>query len=118
MDSSNIKRFWNTAPILFPFAALFHIVILISSIYTLYPTPITQIDWIRPLLIFVYTSLSIFICNLNKKAALAYIILTLLTLTVAVYSGFGSDWGKFAEALVPINLIISIFILVYYKKFK
>ncbi len=118
MEDSFIKRLFTKPPILFPLAALFHIIISTSAIITLYPTPLSQRDWLRPLGMMVFSILSIFLCTMRKWSAMAYVALSIVCLALLYFSKVDSPEFIIGNSFFPFNIILSFFILLLFKRFK
>lgn len=118
MKDSFIKKLLTKPPILFPLAALFHIIISISAIITLYPTPFSQRDWLRPLGMIVFSILSIFLCTMHKWSAISYVALSIISLALLYFCKGDSPEFIFGNSFFPFNLILSFFILLLFKRFK
>lgn len=113
----NIKQFFSKPPILFPLAALFHLVLSVLSIAILWPAPLSQPEWLAPLANLLFTGAAFFLCSMRKVAALLYVGLSMLCLALMYFSDADSAARIFAQALFPLNLILSFFILLLYKRF-
>ncbi|MCC6186691.1 MAG: hypothetical protein IT256_06020 [Chitinophagaceae bacterium] len=106
-------------PIIFPLVALFHLLMTLSAVYTLYPTPLQQIDWARPISLLVFTILAFSLCFLKKWAAIGYIILSMTCLGLLYnYPNDDSIANIVGKSNFPLSLIFSLFILLLYKKFR
>lgn len=118
MEDTTFKKLLTKPPILFPLAALFHIIISLSAIITLYPTPLGQRDWLRPLGMVAFTVLSVLLCTMRKWTAMAYVALSILSLALLYFSKVDSPEFIFGNSFFPFNIILSFFILLLFKRFK
>lgn len=117
-QDSFLKRFFTKPPILFPLAALFHIFISITAIVTLYPIPLSQRDWLRPLSMLIFSALAVALCFMRKWVAITYALLSVACLAAYYYSPIDTPLHIFGESFFPFNLIVSFFVLLYFKKFQ
>jgi hypothetical protein len=118
MQNSFLKRIISKPPILFPWAALFQIVITIAAVVTLYPTPLGQQDWLRPLCMALFSVIWLFVCDMRKWAAMSYIVFTMLCLGLHYFTKMDTPERIFSDAFFPFDMVLSFFILLYYKKFQ
>ena len=118
MNESLFKRLITKPPILFPLAALFHIVICLSAIVSLYPTELSQKEWARPGGMLLFSILSVFLCGMKKWAAIAYVLMSMLSLAIIYLHPNLSALLLFADSIFPFNVILSFFILLLFKRFK
>ncbi|GAA4449240.1 hypothetical protein [Rurimicrobium arvi] len=116
--SNSLKTFFTKPPILFPLAALFHLVLFIAAVVTLYPTPLSQRDWLAPLASLSFTIAAFLICTMRKWTAMSYVGLSIACLALMYFGGYDSPARIFGQALFPLNLILSFFILLLYKRFR
>lgn len=114
----NLQSFFSKPPILFPLAALFHLVLLLMSAAILWPTPLNQPEWLSPLAHTGFTVAAFALCSMRKWAALVYVALSMLCLAMMYLSAADSTVRIFAQALFPLNLILSFFVLLFYKRFQ
>jgi len=118
MEDSKLKQLLTRPPILFPLAALFHIIISLSAIFTLHPTPFSQRDWLRPFGMIAFTILSVLLCTMRKWTAMAYVAFSILSLALLYFSKADSPEFIFGNSFFPFNIILSFFILLLFKRFK
>jgi len=115
MSRSLIKEWWSKPPALFPWVALFHLVITSHAIWTFIGEPIDA--WSYPLSFVLYTILWFFVSALKRWAALGYIILTSINLVLHYFLVKDGAWYAFSGAMFPLDILFSFFILVFYKHF-
>lgn len=118
MSATSLKQFISKPPVLFPLAALFHIIITISAIVSLYGINPGQRDWLRPLSMAIFTVFSLLLCTMRKWTAIAYVLLSIVCLALFYFSPADSPSHIFGNGFFPFNLIISLFILLLFKRFK
>src|SRR5690242_18532794 len=80
MNDSFFKRIFKKPPILFPLVALFHIAMLLFSIWNYSTEPFLSIAWVQPLWMLLYSLSWLFVCDMKRWAAYVYIALTTLNL--------------------------------------
>lgn len=114
----NIQSFFSKSPILFPLAALFHLILLLLSVFMLWPTALNQPEWLAPLAHVLFALAACGLCSMRKWSALVYVGLSMLCLGMMYLSTADSTVRIFAQALFPLNLILSFFILLFYKRFQ
>lgn len=112
-----LRQLFTKPPVLFPLAALFHLVITLSAVVSLCPTPFTQIDWLRPLGMLLFTLLSFGLCLMRKMIAIAYVVLSLAGVGLLYTTLPDTALHLLGMAFFPFNLILSFFILLFFKRF-
>jgi hypothetical protein len=117
MSKPLIKNLITKPPILFPLAALFHLIFTLYAIASLYPTPLTQRDWLRPLAMLIFTVMSIGLCSMKKWIAISYVSLSIICLAFIYTAPFDSPLWIFGDSFFPFNVMLSFFILLLFKKF-
>jgi len=118
MSTSFIKRLWSKPPQLFPLVALFHIGILLFYLYSdLIIEPVTSGLWIQPVYMLLYTVSWIFICDMKRWAAYAYIALTTLNLLLRFFVKDRFIIDAFTDVLFPADMLFTFFVMFYFKRF-
>lgn len=112
----SIKKWWTKPPALFPWAALFHLVITLHAIWTFRDEPME--GWAHPLSLVLYTVLWFMVCRMYRWAAWGYLGLTSINLMLHYLLAKEGALHFFSGSLFPIDILFSFFILVYYKKFE
>lgn len=134
---SIVKKYFTTAPIIFPLVGLFHIVLLIVFCFSSFTGDLSRSYFqLRPVVMGLYTWFWIGVCFLQKRYANSYLIFTIvmvcfyffLTLPLNNYDGqgfFDTLYKNFihiidavSEILLPANLLFSFLILFYYRRMK
>lgn len=118
MQESFFKQIISKPPILFPLAALFHIIFTALAITTLYPVPLSETEWLRPLAMLLFTFLSVGLCLMKKFIAILYVLLSITCLALYYYFPVYNAMHIFGISFFPFNLILSLFILLYFKRFE
>jgi hypothetical protein len=116
MSGSAIKNWWNKPPALFPWVALFHLVITGHAIWTFMGEPLEA--WAYPASFVLYTALWFFVTSLKRWAAWGYIALTSINLLLHFYLVKDGGWYAFSGAMFPLDVLFSFFILVFYRRFS
>ena len=117
MEQSFIKRIWQKPPVLFPWVALFHVVMLCYSIWNFSSEPFPSIGWMQPFIMLLYTVSWIFACDLKRWAALVYIALTTLNLVLRFMLTSQHDLAVYTDVLFPIDILFTFFVMFYFKRF-
>jgi len=117
MTAPFFKRIYKQPPILFPLAALFLIAMTLIAAVTLYPTPLLQRDWLRPLAMLLYSLCWLFVCDMKKWAAAGFIVMTVICLALQYFAPADSAGRIFASGLFPLDMVLSFFVLLYFKRF-
>jgi hypothetical protein len=112
-----LKRIIKKPPVLFPLVALFHIGFLLYSIYDYSSEPMGKI-WVQPLWLLCFTASWLFVCDMKKWAAVAYIVLTALNLVLRFVLKSPMDIVYFTDALFPADVLFSFFIFFYLRQFE
>ncbi|MCD6062244.1 MAG: hypothetical protein K0R82_155 [Flavipsychrobacter sp.] len=103
---------------LFPLVALFHIGLLLYSIYDYSSEPFGSAIWVQPLWLLAYAISWLFICDMKKLAAYSYIGLTALNLILRFVLKSPTDLAYFTDALFPADILFTFFVLYYFKSFE
>ncbi|WP_276133539.1 hypothetical protein [Polluticoccus soli] len=115
---SFIQRFIKKPPVLFPLVALFHIGLLLYSIYDYSSEPLSSPIWLQPIWLLAYAVSWLFICDMRKWAAYAYLGLTALNLILHFALKSPTDLAYFTDALFPVDILFSFFVLFYFRYFE
>lgn len=115
---SRLKDYSAKPPIIFPLAASFQCFITLDSILRLYPTPINQPEWLSPLSLLIHSILGLALLGMRKRTAIAYIVVTILAIGLSYLAESFKGLQIMGIAMFPFNVIVSFFILLYYKKFN
>jgi hypothetical protein len=113
-----IQRFIKKPPVLFPLVALFHIGWLLYSIYDYSSEPLYSPLWTQILWLIGYSVSWLFICDMKRWAAYAYVGLTALNLILRFVLKSPMDLVYFADALFPADILFSFFVLFYFRQFE
>lgn len=118
MVDSFLRRIITKPPVLFPLVALFHLLMLIYSIWNFYGFPLFSIYWISTLWVLVYTVTWLFVCDLKRWAMSVYTGLSALSVVLQYFISNKSDLQLYTPSFYVIYLLFTFFILFYYKKFS
>lgn len=109
----------KTVPIIFPLAFLFHLLWLVLNLISVLSLSPLEPEWMPVWAWLVFGFLSFQLCYLKKWAALTYTILSLLSLIgLKLLGNMNPYLFNFCDAVIPLNLILSFFVLLYYNRFK
>lgn len=112
MSGPFFRRIIQKPPVLFPLLALFHIAMLVYSIWNASSEPLTSMIWLQPLWMVGYTVSWLFVCDMRKRAAYLYLGLSLTNLIL-----FATHKNDYTSALFLMDIVFSFFILVYFRRF-
>lgn len=136
---SLVKKFFTTAPVIFPLIALFHIGLLLYFCLTWFDPGVSFWFWLQPVILALYTWFWLGACYLKKRRATAYLILTIVMVTFFYFGPSGGDnldgqsiFGDAYNQLVllhrsvadvlidplPANILFSFIILLYYRRMQ
>ena len=71
MNDNFIIRILKKPPVIFPWVALFHIGILLFSVYLFSSEPIDA--WVQPLWMLAYTVCWLFVCDMKRSIRLSVV---------------------------------------------
>ncbi len=111
-----IKRFIQKPPALFPWVALFHIAMLLFSIWNYRTEPFPSMVWLQPLWMLCFTVSWIFICDMKRWAAMVYIGLTTLNLFLRFYLKDPMLLNNLTDTLFPIDILFTFFVMFYFRQ--
>ncbi|HET8572427.1 MAG TPA: hypothetical protein VFL76_01025 [Edaphocola sp.] len=136
---SFLKKFFSTAPVIFPLIALFHIGLLLYICITWFDPGVSWWFWLRPVVMALYTWFWIGACYLRKRGATAYLVLTIVMVSFYYFGPTGGNnldgQSIFREAYnqlvllhravadilldpLPANILFSFIILLYYRRMR
>jgi hypothetical protein len=104
-------------PFLFPWVALFHIVLLGYTIWLYSSEPLWSAGWLQPLWLLAYTICWIFICDLRKWAAYGYIFLTSVDLLFYFFIPDPGERELYGSVLFLVNVVFCFFVLFFFRRF-
>jgi len=116
--ASFFKNLLQKSPIAFPWIALFHFVMIIMSVWSALMTPLLSEGWIQPVWAILFSFFWVFVCDLKKWAAYAYIFLTTLSLLLRFYLLSPSNAIIYSFCFYEIIILFSFFILFYFKRYE
>lgn len=113
------KRIWKIAPAVFPWIGIFHVVLLLRSIWSYYiDEPIGGWILIQPVIMLLYTIAWLFVCDMKKWAGLAYLALTSINLLLRFLVSDASFLNSFTDTLFPADILFTFFVMFYFKRFN
>lgn len=98
---------------LFPLVALFHIGLLVFSIYNASTEPLSSLIWLQPLWMLAYTITWLFVCGMQRWAAYTYIAVTTISLGIH----FFIKEELYHSSLFLIDAIFAMIVMSYIKRF-
>lgn len=113
-----LQRFIQKPPVLFPLVALFHIAMLGYGLYSYSTEPFPSLIWVQPLWLLLYTFSWVFVCDMKRWAAIAYVLLTVLNLSLRFLLTSSIDINNFTDALFPADILFSFLALFYYRQLQ
>lgn len=114
------SRIVRKPPVFFPLVALFHVVMLLAAIWQFGSQGdlqsreglTTTFVWL------IYGILWLFICDMKKWAAIAYVICSLAGLCFQFLLPKGSIWYDIGTVIFPFDLLMIVFLMFYYNRFE
>lgn len=116
MSAPFYKRIWQKPPVAFPWIAIGHIAFLLYLVYDAVTDPIGGLMLVQPLYMLLYTIAWLFVCDMKKWAAYAYVGLTTLNLVLRIALVNEMDKVYFTDVIFPADILFTFFVLFYYKK--
>lgn len=117
MSDTFFRRIIKKPPVLFPLVALFHIGMLLYTTWQFSPEPFPSPVWVQPLWWLLYTISWIFICDMKRWAAMMYIGLTALNLVLRYVIKSSVDLSNFTDAMFPVDVLFTFFVMFYFRRF-
>lgn|GEM_PF-711424 len=115
-----VKKYFTGLPVFFPLIGLFLLgLTLFEANLWIGDDSVSRVYWFRPLLSLLYTLFWMGACLLNKRMAMAFIILSILNVS---FHFFGPDiiWkralGEILFVPLPVNLLFSFMLLFYFRR--
>jgi hypothetical protein len=118
MNAERFKTIWTKPPLVFPWVALFHVIMLCYGIWNYKEFPFPSEYWISPLWILLFTVCWLFVCRLKWWAALTYVGLTALAIILQFALEYRSEIDLYTPSFYLVYVLFCLFILAYYKKFS
>jgi hypothetical protein len=115
MSDSFIKRIIKKPPFIFPWVALFHLFMLLFTVWSNILSPFPSSDWIEVGWILGLTTSWIFVCDLKKWAAISYVLLAVAN--TALHYLLPSMVATYTFSFFEPTLLFSFFILFYFRAF-
>lgn len=114
---ANIKDFFTKPPVVFPLVALFHLLLLILSVVSLISAPATATE-IGAAWMLAYTLFWLAASTMRKWGAIGYILVTVADILTwyAVKDPHLRDF--YNSSLFLISIVFSLFIVIYYRRFR
>ena len=108
----------NKPPILFPLIGLFHIFLLLWTIYDDRSVSFPGIVWLEVLWLTGYTVFWLAACDFRKWGAVGYILMTLLDASLYLAIMNGKISRDYLSNMFLLDGLFSVFLVFYYKSFR
>ncbi|MEI8280159.1 MAG: hypothetical protein WCG87_10375 [Bacteroidota bacterium] len=112
-----VKRILTKPPFIFPWVALFHITMLLFSVWNFRTEPFPSSGWVQPLWMLVYTVSWIFCCDLKRWAGYTYIIITSLNILLHALLASHNSRELYTNAMFPMDILFTFFVMYFIKHF-
>lgn len=103
-------------PVIFPWIALFHVVMLAYVLWIFHTEPLFSVGWLQPLWMLGYTVCWLFVCDMRRWAAYGYMLLTSVNLLLYAFSGDVILRDLYTSALLLIDAGFCVFIMIYFRR--
>jgi len=117
MEANFFSRIIRKPPFIFPWVALFHILMLLYAIWSNIFSPFPSVDWIQPLWLLGFTLTWLFACDLRKWAAFGYVGLAILNALLRFVFTSPSDRAIYTFSFFEVTFLFCFFILFYFRRF-
>lgn len=117
------EYFFKRPPVVFPVISVFLLIICMYDIVQWVGFDrVMKIYWLRPLPVVLYTSFWIAATFFKKWGAVAFVILAILHLAAVIFLKENEMVGRLLDNFmvnpVPLGLIFSLIILIYFRKIR
>ncbi len=113
-----IRDIIRKPPVIFPWVALFHVVMLAYVTWLFSTEPMFSAGWLQPLWMLAYTVCWIFICDLRRWAAYGYILLTSVNLLLYVLCKDVVAREMYTSSFSLIDVGFCFFVLFFFRRFN
>jgi len=112
-------RIVRKPPVLFPLVALFHLVMLLVTAWQFAAQGVlgSREGMIAVSVWALFTVLWLFICDMKRWAAIAYVVCSLAGLCGQFLTTKDGVWYELGTVLFPFDLLMIVFLMFYYKRF-
>lgn len=112
-------RIFKDPPVLFPLVMLFHLFLLLYAAAQFIGQGVlwTEAGIIDTAWHLVYFSCWLFVCDMRKWAATGYMIFTAINLLLQFALKHQPVWHDAGITLFPIDVLMTAFLIFYYKRF-
>lgn len=114
---SLLLRIWRKPPIAFPILLLFHVGLLCYILYDAIVDPVGGLLLVQPLSLLLYTIAWLFVCDLKRWAGYTYMALATLNLGLRFFLTSSIDRAYFTDVLFPADIVFTVIVILYIKKF-
>ena len=105
------KDIISKPPALFPWVALFHVLMLVYSVFIFSDEPFPSLGWLQPLWLLGFTVCWLYVCDLRKWAAYGYILLTCANMIIYFVLLHSPDRDFYTSSFPFIYAFFAFFIL-------
>lgn len=112
------KRIWQKPPMAFPWIAVGHVAYLVYLVVDAIVDPVGTLMLVQPLYMLLYTIAWLFVCDMKKWAAYAYVGLTTLNLLLRMALTAEIDKAYFTDVIFPADVLFCFFVLFYFKRLQ
>lgn len=116
-DMPYYKRIWKKSPAVFPWIGIFHVGLLLYMLYSYIADPVSGWILMQPVFMVTFTIIWLFVCDMKKWAAFAYLGLTTLNLILRFVVTDQSILNNFTDTLFPADILFTFFVMFYFKQF-
>ncbi len=117
MRRSFLGRIMTKPPMLFPWVALFHLLMFLYSLWNYKEFPFPSEYWTPVLWLALYCFTWLFVCDLKRLAAFVYIGLTIVHILLQYFLRFESEVALYTPPMVWMYILFSFFILAFFRRF-
>ncbi|PQJ10953.1 hypothetical protein CJD36_013360 [Flavipsychrobacter stenotrophus] len=104
-------------PVVFPLVALFHVVLLLWTVYSLVQQPGTSTE-ISVLWMLAYTTLWLATADMRKWGAMGYVVVTVVGIVIFLNAKQQYTWIQYETPMFISDMLFCFFIMFYFKRFR
>lgn len=112
-----LKDIITKPPVIFPLVALFHIVLLLWTLYSVVQQPGTSTE-ISAVWMLAYTAMWIATADMRKWGAMGYVVVTTVSIILYFTIHDKSSWLTYQSPIFITDILFSFFIMFYFKRFR
>ncbi len=111
------KDITTKPPVVFPLVALFHVVLLLLSLYSMMQQFGTSTG-ISVLWMLAYTTSWIATTDMRKWGAMSYVVITVVGIVIFLTAKQRSTWISYETPMFISDMLFCFFIMFYFKRFR